>query len=104
MWQTVAWGSWTIVPIHVSHPTRGRRARIEHRAKRHTVFLRDLRAVSLLLRVEKLACLIANVARCRTIGLVPAVHRWCQSKVRRICLVAANRPRYVHRIGSKWQR
>jgi hypothetical protein len=44
---------------------------IEHRAKRHTVLLRDLRAVSLLLCVEKLACLIANIARCRTVGFVP---------------------------------
>jgi len=66
---------------------------IERRAKRHTVLLRDLRAFSLLLRAEKLACLIANVARCRTVGCVPAVHRRCQSEVRRTCLVAANRPR-----------
>jgi hypothetical protein len=63
---------------------------IEHRAKRPTVPLRDLGAVSLLLRVEKLACLIANVA---TVGFVPSVHRWCQSEVRQTCLVAANRPR-----------
>jgi len=66
---------------------------IEHRAKRHTVLLRDLRAVSLLLRAERLACLIANVARCRTVGFVPSAHRWCQSEVRRACLVATNRPR-----------
>jgi len=63
---------------------------IEHRAKRHTVLLRDLRAVSLLLRAEKLACLIANVARCRTVGFVPSVPPWRQSEVRRACLVAAN--------------
>ena len=63
---------------------------IKLRAKRHTVLLRDLRAFSLLLRVEKLACLIANVARWRTVGFVPAVHRWCQSEVRCTCFVAAN--------------
>jgi len=73
---------------------------IERRAKRHTVLLRDLRAFSLLLRVEKLACLTANVARCRTVGCVPSVHRWCQSEVRRTCLVAAKRLRCVGRRAS----
>jgi hypothetical protein len=57
---------------------------IEHRAKRHTVLLRDLRAVSLLLRVEKLACLLDCQRReVPDGGCVPSVHRRCQSVVRR---------------------
>ncbi len=68
------------------------------RAKRHTVLLRDLRAVSLLLCAEELPCLIANVARCRTVGFVPSVRRRCQTTmfVRLVWLRPIGRARCIH--------
>jgi len=63
---------------------------IEHGAKRHIVFLRGPPWPSLFLRVEKFACLIADVANYQTVGVANAVYRQRYGAIRRAGWVAAD--------------